>query len=381
MTVFKSYFKVMLRYKWLIFLYAGICIGISLLNTMSSPAAENFVASAPDVAIINHDSKSTLIDGFKEYVSKNATIKEIEDNEEKIQDELFYRSVNYVLIIPENFTADFLVGKDTKIEVKKTQDSYSTYTEMLINKYLKMVNIYNKSGMSEAQIVEAINKDLENSSEIVLQEEIETVSISKPILFFNFANYAFLGIFIYIIATLMLVFNEANIKKKNSICSTPYSKISNQIFLANLIFAFIVWLIYVLISYIMYGNIIFSTNGLLILLNSFVFSISAVAIGFFAGILCKSKEAISGIVNTVALGLSFISGCFVPQAWLNDTVLNISKLFPSYWYINGNDMIANLTKYDFDTLKPLLTNMGIMLLYALIYLVIIAVINKRRKKK
>ena len=44
-------------------------------------------------------------------------------------------------------------------------------------------------------------------------------------------------------------------------------------------------------------------------------------------------------------------------------------------------MIANLTKYDFDTLKPLLTNMGIMLLYALIYLVIIAVINKRRKKK
>ena len=289
MTVFKSYFKVMLRYKWLIFLYAGICIGISLLNTMSSPAAENFVASAPDVAIINHDSKSTLIDGFKEYVSKNATIKEIEDNEEKIQDELFYRSVNYVLIIPENFTADFLVGKDTKIEVKKTQDSYSTYTEMLINKYLKMVNIYNKSGMSEAQIVEAINKDLENSSEIVLQEEIETVSISKPILFFNFANYAFLGIFIYIIATLMLVFNEANIKKKNSICSTPYSKISNQIFLANLIFAFIIWLIYVLISYIMYGNIIFSTNGLLILLNSFVFSISAVAIGFLAGILCKSK--------------------------------------------------------------------------------------------
>jgi|GEM_PF-2665076 len=33
MIVFKNYFKILLKYKWIILLYTGICIGISVLNT------------------------------------------------------------------------------------------------------------------------------------------------------------------------------------------------------------------------------------------------------------------------------------------------------------------------------------------------------------
>lgn len=379
MTVFKNYFKIMYRYKGLILLYIGLCIGISLLNSTSATSAESYVEITPNIAIINHDSETNLIKGFRDYLKDKTKIIEIEDDEDTIQDELFYRNVRYVLIIPEDFSNKFLNGENINIDIKKTQDSYSTYTEMLINKYFNMANIYNKAGMNETNIVKSIKKDMEKESEIILQEEMETQTISKLIIFYNFANYAFLGIFIYIIATLMLVFNNKNIKNKNSISSTPYSKISNQIFLANLFFAFSIWILYFVIAYIMFGSIVYSPNGLLILLNSFVFSICAVTIGFLSGILVKSKDAISGIVNTVALGLSFISGCFVPQQWLSESVLNFSKLFPSYWYVNGNDLIANIVKYDFETLKPLFRNMGVLLLYTIGLLIVIAIINKKKK--
>ena len=49
-----------------------------------------------------------------------------ENDEEKINDSLFYRDVNYVIYIPENYREDFLNDKNPEIEIKKV-DNYEEF--------------------------------------------------------------------------------------------------------------------------------------------------------------------------------------------------------------------------------------------------------------
>lgn len=333
------------------------------------------------MAIINNDEQTEFIQGFKEYIDKNAELVEVENNEQKIQDALFYRDVNYILIIPQNYTQDFLNGEKTEIEIRKTQDSYATYMEMLINRYLKMAEIYNNTGMNQSEMNEAIKKDIENEINITISNETKEVSINKPLLYYNFANYSFLAIAIYLIATVMSVFNNEMIKKKNNISKTPYRKISNQLLLGNIIFIIVLWAVYVAISFILYKDIMLTNGGLLLMLSSLVFIITAAAFGFLISSLIKNKNAISGVVNVVALGLSFISGCFVPQQWISETVLSFAKLFPSYWYIKTNENIANLTEYSMNELQPIFNNMLIILGFGVFYIIILKVIQAIKRKK
>lgn len=70
----------------------------------------------------------------------------------------------------------------------------------------------------------------------------------------------------------------------------------------------------------------------------------------------KSKDSLNGIVNVVALGSSFISGAFVPQEYLGQTVLNFSKVFPSYWFIRNNELTDSLAVVNLNNLTPILLN-------------------------
>ena len=64
-----------------------------------------------------------------------------------------------------------------------------------------------------------------------------------------------------------------------------------------------------------------------------------------AGNLTQSRGAQAAIVNVLSLGLSFISGVFVPQAMLGEPVLRIARFLPTYWYVRCNHLIekADLT--------------------------------------
>ena len=74
-----------------------------------------------------------------------------------------------------------------------------------------------------------------------------------------------------------------------------------------------VWLVLISASFVMYGSYMFTTNGLLLLLNSFIFTLAALSISYLIGNLVKSRGAMSAAANVFALGTSFLSGVFVPQ--------------------------------------------------------------------
>lgn len=378
MTVFKTFLKVVNKYKATIIMYTVILIAFGGFNMQTSENSTSFVASKPDVLIINQDEEEGLTQNLMEYIKENSNIIDIKETQEAINDALFYRDVNYIIYIPENYRQDFLNGENPKIKIKSTGDYQASLAEMMLERYIKVANIYQGNMESEEELISKINETLSKQTEIEITSKLDINNLSKATFYYNFASYSILAGCVYVICLILSSFKEEKIRKRTIISSTNYKKYNRELLLSNSLFAIIMWLFYVALSFILIGKTMFTAQGLIYITNSFIFTICSVTIAFFIANLVNNKNAINGIVNVVALGSSFLCGAFVPVEWLPDSVLKLAHILPSYWYIQSNEIVKTLETVNFETLKPIMTNMGIILLFSIVFVILTNIISKKK---
>lgn len=378
MIVFKNYFKIAKKYLPLIIMYISIFVFFTIMATSNNDKNSTFTASKPKLAIINNDENSLITSEFIEYAKEQSTYVEIDNDHQKMKDALFYRYVDYIMIIPNGFGDSLLKNELKTIDTLKVPGSYNAmYTEMLLERFLNIANIYIEVGMPEDKLINNIKKDLEEQTKVILLDQ-STSDIQNLKFFYNFANYTFLAICIYIIGILSSTYNELKIKRRNNISSTSYRKINLGLTFGNLTICLFVWLLCVGITFILYKDAMQTVNGTLYILNSLVFMIFCLSLGTLIGTLVQNKEAQSGIVNVIALGTSFICGAFVPQEYLGASIIKVSQIFPSYWYIKGNELIA---KYANNNLNEIIKCMVIVFICSLLFLIINNLITKSKRKE
>ncbi len=380
MTVFKTFLKVLNKCKLPIIMYTVFLIFFGGFNMQTSENNTNFVAEKPDVLIINKDEEKGITKNFVDYIKNNSNIIDIENDEEKVNDALFYRDVNYIIYIPENYREEFLKGNNPEIEIKSTGDYSASYTEMLLSRYIKIANTYVKNVESEEELTSKINETLSKETKIEISSKLDTDNLSKACFYYNFANYSILAGLVYVICLILSSFKKENVQKRTIISSMNYKKINRKLLLSSSLVAIGLWLSYVVLSFILVGNIMFTTHGMMYILNSFIFSICALTIAFLIGNLITNKNAINGIINVVALGSSFLCGAFVPMEWLPDSVLKIAHILPSYYYISTNEMLKQLEVINLDTMKPVITNMGVIVIFTAIFIIITNVVSRKKRK-
>lgn len=380
MIVFKTALKVLNKCKGPIILYTVILVFFGIFNMQTSDNSTNFVASTPDVLIINRDEENGITKDLIKYISENSNIVKIEDNEEARNDALFYRDVNYIIYIPQGFREDFLNHKNPKIEIKSTGDYQSSLAEMMLERYLKLANIYNINS-TEEEIINNIAKTIDKKVEIEITSKIDQEGIANLAFYYNFMNYAVLAGCIYVICLVLNSFREEKIMKRTIISSMNYKKVNRKLLLANGTFAFALWLAYISISFAILGKIMLTIQGMICIVNSFIFTMCALTIAFLIGNLVNNKNAINGIINVIALGSSFLCGAFVPMEWLPGVVLKIAHILPSYWYIRTNEMLKTIQEFNLDSMKPILLNMGMVIVFSVGFIIISNIVTKKKAKK
>ena len=380
MTVFKTFLKILNKNKFIIILYTLFLIFFGGFNMQTSESNINFVASKPDIMIVNYDEEKGITKDLIKYIEENSNVVDLKNNEDAINDALFYRDVNYVVYISKNYNKDFMDGKNPEIEIKSTGDYQSSFAEMLLSRYIKVANIYQKSINSEEELINKINETLSKKSEVKITSKLDTNILSKATFYYNFANYSIMACLIYVICLILASFKDIKIQKRTIISSTNYKTLNRQLLLSNSLFSIILWMIYVVLSFILVGDIMFSIHGIFYLINSFVFTICATTIALFIGNIVSNKNAISGIVNVIALGSSFLCGAFVPMEWLPDGVIKIAHILPSYYYISSNEILKTLEIINFDTIKPILLNIIIILSFSIVFIILTNIVSKRKQK-
>lgn len=380
MTVFNTVLKIVNKYKFTIILYTVMLIIFGGLNFKTSNNSVNYVATKPDVFIINEDEEIGLTKDLINYFDKNTNIKDLDNDEESINDALFYRDVNYVIYIPKNFRNDFLNGKNPKINIKTTKDYNSVLAENLLDNYLKTATIYRNNMLNEEDLIKKVNESINISTKVEVTSKLDTNTLSQIAFYFNFLNYSILAGCVYVICLILSSFKEKNIHKRMIISSTNYKKLNNKLLVSMGSIAFILWILYIILAYILLGKVVISEHGIIYIINSFIFMMCALTISFLIGNIVNSKTAINGIINVVALGSSFLCGSFVPMEWLPKSVLTIAHALPSYWYIKTNELLKTIEVINFNTLKPIIINMIIILIFAFVFILITNIISNKKRK-
>lgn len=368
MIVFKTFLKVLYKCKVPIIIYTVFLLFFSFFNMQTSDSSISFEASKPDILIVNNDGDNLITNNLINYLKKNCHLVTIKNDPQAQDDALFYRDVHYIIDIPKNYHEDFLNGNNPSLKIKSANDYQSAYSEMLLSNYLKVANIYRQEIKDETQLVNQINKTLEKQIDVKMNSEIDTNSLAKASFYYNFLNYCLLAGSVYVICLIINSFKQENILKRTVISKMNYQKYNRLLLLSNGLFAFSLWLFYVLLSLILVGKAMFTLQGLGYLINSFIFTFCALTIAFMIANLKINKDAISGIINVVALGTSFLCGAFVPMNYLPDFVLKIAHLLPSYWYIKTNELLKNMQLFNLENLKPVLLNMVILIIFSLIFI-------------
>lgn len=380
MTVFKPFFRIVNKLKPTIILYTALLIIFGAVNMKTSDNNINFVNSKPDILIINQDVNKGLTKNLIDYMKKNSNIMKVENNEEKINDSLFYREVSYVIYIPKDYRKNVLLGKNPKLDIKKTDEYDAHLSEMMLKRYIKLQNIYNKEAGSEDELITLINDNINDDVNVKITSKVDTSKTYNIAYYFNFASYSILAIIIYIICLVLCSFKEESISKRINISSINYKSHNNKILLASIVFSSIVWLLFVIIGVIVVGDIMFSLRGLISIINSFIFTFCALTLSILISSITNNKNAISGIVNVIALGSAFLCGAFVPAEYLPSSVLNFAHILPAYYYINSNDLLKNIDVINISSMHPIIINMVIIIMFSILFIILNNIVTRKKRK-
>jgi ABC-2 type transport system permease protein len=384
MQVFKAYFKIIKKNLPQMFIYLGIFAGMSIAfaNLGVGKMSTEFVDSKPGIAVFSDDD-TVLVDGLHAYLGEVATIVPIEDTQDARQDALFFRKVSYIIEIPAGFTESLLGDKKLKIRRTMVPDSYeATYTDYLISKYCTAVSVYSHfvPGITQEEIVANIAADFKESTNVTVKSvETNAEASTTSVYFFNYFAYSLFAIIMLGVSSFMITFQNSNLRRRNTASPMSLRSMNTQLVLGNTVFALATWLLLYGLAFLMYGKSLYNVGALYYAVNTLAYTLVCVAISFLVGNLTQSRGAQAAIVNVLSLGLSFISGVFVPQFMLGEGVLKIARFLPTYWFVHANLLIDEVDLTAGFSIQFMMKDLGMQMVFVLVLFTLAAVIVRRKR--
>jgi ABC-2 type transport system permease protein len=379
MIVFNTFWRIIKKYKGTILLYTVMLIIFGGINLTSNSTNDLFTPTKPNIFIVNKDSNMGLTKNLINYLKKNTNVVSLEDDEEKINDALFYRDISYVIYIPKNYSKDVLDKKDVTIDIKSSKDYTSSLTEMMLDKYLNvqsnLVNITN----NQDELVNMINNTLDVNSEVVVSSKLDNSYLNRVSRYFNFGSYSLLAVIIFIVTLVINSFKENTINKRIIVSSFNYKKHNSLLMLSSFVYSLIVWVLFSLLSVILLGKDMISIRGILYFVNTFMFVMPTLSFGILISTLVNNKDSIGGIVNVVSLGSAFLCGAFIPTEYLPKIVLSIAHVFPAYYFIDSNNLLSSMEIINFSNLTPVFINYFVLIIFMLIFIVVNNYVLKKKR--
>lgn len=391
MIVFKTFWRIMKRYWWIVFIYVAILTSLSVINLNAAPVTD-FVDTKPEITIVSQDSSDLatkpFTKNFLDYLSKNTKIIDLKESE--TTDALFYQKISMILYLPEDLESKILSGQKVTLNYRTSGNYTAELSKNLIKRYfeLQRTEILESKNSSKEQsnipsedsekIISRLNQRLDQSPTVRLASKNAT-NLSKIAAFFNFASYTIMAIILYVTCFINASFNKSSVKKRTMVSSLHLKKYNFSLLLANSIFAFSVFALLTTLSFFVLGNIVLTPFFIFEILNILLYTLAALTLAELVSTFNLSRDAVSGVVNLLSLAPAFLSGAFVPTYFLPSFVLTIAHIFPTYWFIDTNNKITTLTDFNLSSFLAILPNLLVLVLFSIIFIVANLVLSKKKR--
>lgn len=342
MQVFNCFYKIIKKNIGGLLLYFGIFIGLAILmsNITSGTEMSSFEETKIQMAVIDRDN-SELSKALKEYMGARQNLVAVDDDKEKMQDNLFARKVEYILIIPPHFEEKLKSGEEIYTENIKVPGSYTGFfADSQVNQYLKSLKTYIAAGYGVTDAAENVEEDLNIKGQVTLQGDSVKADMPSIYYYLRYIPYALMAVLIYGISPALRAFQNRDLKKRNECGAMTLNQRNKQIMAACVVFSTIVWGVFMIAAVVLYREQLLDGNIKYGILNTMAFLLVAASIAFMVGMLVRSDNALTALVNIISLGFCFMGGVFVPQEIMSEKVLAFCKFVPSFWYVRVNDLLG-----------------------------------------
>ena len=391
MIVFKTFWRIMKRYWWIVFIYVAILTSLSVINLNAAPVTD-FVDTKPEITIVSQNpsdlATKPFTKNFLNYLSKNTKIIDLKESE--TTDALFYQKISMILYLPEDLESKIISGQKITLDYRTSGNYTAELSKNLIKRYfeLQRTEILESKNSSKEQsnilsedsekIISSLNQRLDQSPTVRLASKNAT-NLSKIAAFFNFASYTIMAIILYVTCFINASFNKSPVKKRTMVSSLHLKKYNFSLLLANSIFAFSVFALLTTLSFFVLGDIVLTPFFIFEILNILLYTLAALTLAELVSTFNLSRDAVSGVVNLLSLAPAFLSGAFVPTYFLPSFVLTIAHIFPTYWFIDTNNKITTMTEFSFNSFLTILPNLLVLVLFSIIFIVANLVLSKKKR--
>ena len=384
MRVFKTYFLILNRYKGTVFLYFAVFLSLALIMAKVNGAdTENaFEQVRLDVAIVNED-RGSFSEAVEEYFGSCNNVTTMEYDEEKITNALYWKRLDYVLVIPDGFSKELENGKWMDLSCMKVPGYFdSVYFESELQMYLQKLQMLVRNGYTMEEAQKELMKVQKQETKVTLASFVNEKQGDINTHFFLYVPYLFIAVGVAGIGLVLLRLNGREVKERTECGAMPMRNRIGGMVAAITLFGILMYVLVLVIDVILSrGSILHDMRLPWFLLNIFAMLLFGISLGFFAGMVAKNVDAMNAIVNVVSLVLCFLGGIFVPREWFAGSIGKIAKLVPTYWYVVNNEEIGQMTQATSSFVKNMLIQSGIVVAYAVVFFAVTLVIISARRKR
>lgn len=368
MTVFKGYLRIIRKNLYTILMYIAIFAGISVLiqNTyLGTGAAEGFSSLKIGVAVIDREN-GALGAALKKVMQRDQKLVELEDDRHVFQEALYYREVEYILVVPKGAGEKLLGGENALESITVPGSVTSFYVESQVNSLLNEIRVYESGGYSFEEACEKASGLGEVSPNVKLIDLNGNAGVRPAYNYFmGYMPYAFLGAVIMTIGFVVMEFKKKDLRRRMAACAVPFLQQNLAEAGAFLVVGVFVWTLCMVIQVIMHGAGIFaSSNAVYYLLNSVSFMLVALSLAYLAGIFAGTPSSLNGINNIISLGMCFLGGIFVPLEMLGEGIRKAAQFLPTYWYSTVNGILGDYESVSRELMGTVWKGYLIQLLFA-----------------
>lgn len=384
MTVSKGYFLMVRRMIYTLAVYIGIFIGVCIMMQFSlgkTLPTEGFSSYRMKVAVIDR-AKNELSQTICGMIGEKHELADVADDPQAIQDALYYRDAEYVLILPEDLKERFESGRQAVERVTVPDSVMGFYVDMQVNTMLNQIRAGMAGGLTEEEACKEAARLAALPGNVTLYDRNGNAGRLAPHnYFFRYMPYGILGSVVWTISLILMEFKREEIRRRMQSSAVSFRKQNLAAVVSFLAVGFAVWMACVLSGVLLYGRDLLSDRNFgWYLLNSFVFMLVALSLGYLCGSLAEGPQALNGFTNVVSLGMSFLGGVFVPIEMLGKVEL-ISQFLPTYWYSRINEMLGGYRTVAGDQLTLAAQGLGIQVMFAAACLAVTLAIRRAKMQE
>lgn len=371
----KYFFKILNAHKVSVIAFVALFAGLMVFfSETGTDMTDAFVPTSLDVAIVNRDNHP-ISDGLAEYLGTKHNIVEVQDDEDAKRDALFFWDAVYILIIDEGFgTAFYNDAELARLSSMQTPTFNGFFVDGQIESYLTTLQAYLTADFGVQRAIAYSARVQEASVRVLDQDNNYGMSF-----YFQYMPFILVSVIILALGSVMIVYKKEELARRMDISPTPAVRQKAQLMAGCIVCAALIWILAMVGAHFICPNPLTGTVGLLRMLNSLVFAVVCVSIAFLIGQCVKKMIVLQALVQILGLGLSFISGVFVPQALLADGVLAAARFAPVYWYVRSNDMLNAVTPAIEADMGLYLQGVGIQLGFAVALFAVALVLGREKR--